>query len=629
MRALKVAALAICSIWFCGEPALAEKRVALVIGNSSYQHVTRLVNPANDAAAISATLKGAGFEVVQLKRDLKVSEMRRALRDFSDSVRGADVAVVYYAGHGIEIDGTNYMIPVDAVLERDIDAFDEAIPLDRIMAVIEPAKQLKLVILDACRDNPFDRTMKRTVASRAIGRGLAKVDPDSSNTLIAFAAKAGSVASEGEGQNSPFTTALVKYLPRPGLDLRKAFGYVRDEVLQATNNRQEPFIYGSLGGGDVALVPAVVAPTAAPGPADPNVSVRRDYELAARVGTAPVWDSFIKNHPVGFYTDLAKAQREKLEAEVASAAAAEQARAVAKATDDARIAAEKKKALEDAKENAKENAKAAEADRARIAAQAKAAEDARIAADKAKAASDTAASDTAASGKASAAADRSSGEKPVGQLASLTPPEQAVATAPKSDPPAAGDIARLLQAELRRVGCNDGAVDGNWNDAAQKSLGLFNENAGTTLDVKVASLDALGAVRGKTARVCPLICDHGYKAIGDGCSKILCKAGYELGDDNVCRGTESNKPAAKREPPAKGDSRPGTQRNAMAPANPSPQSALSNCSARSCSQALAGCRHKADLLGRNGVGCSAKYQECMQTGSFNGHFCQHRGLARN
>ena len=354
MRALKVAVLVICSIWFSGEPALAAKRVALVIGNSAYQHVTRLVNPANDAAAISATLRNAGFEVVQLKRDLKVNEMRRALRDFSDSVRGADVAVVYYAGHGIEIDGTNYLIPVDAVLERDIDAFDEAIPLDRILAVIDPAKQLKLVILDACRDNPFDRTMKRTVASRAIGRGLAKVDPDSSNTLIAFAAKAGSVASEGDGQDSPFTAALVKYLPKPGLDLRKAFGYVRDEVLQVTNNRQEPFIYGSLGGDDIALVPAAVTPAPAPVPVDPNVSVRRDYELATRVGTGPVWDSFIKNHPVGFYTDLAKAQREKLDAEAASEA------------EDARIAAEKAKALEDAK--------AAEAERTRIAAQAKAAE---------------------------------------------------------------------------------------------------------------------------------------------------------------------------------------------------------------------------------------------------------------
>jgi uncharacterized caspase-like protein len=247
MRAVAAVIIAIWSTWLFSQPAFAEKRVALVLGNSAYQKVNPLANPVNDSGAIAATFKSAGFDVVELKRDLNVSEMRRALRDFSDTVRDADVAIVYYAGHGIEIDGTNYLIPTDAVLERDIDAFDEAIPLDRILTVIEPAKQLRLVILDACRDNPFNKTMKRTIGARAIGRGLAKVEPGSPNTLIAFAAKAGSTASDGDSKNSPFTAALVKYLPRPGLDLRKAFGFARDEVLKATNNRQEPFIYGSLG----------------------------------------------------------------------------------------------------------------------------------------------------------------------------------------------------------------------------------------------------------------------------------------------------------------------------------------------------------------------------------------------
>ena len=141
------------------------------------------------------------------------------------------------------------------MLERDIDADDEAISLDRLLTIVEPARQLRLIILDACRDNPFAKTMKHAVASRAIGRGLAKVDPISPNTLIAFAARAGSTAADGDAKNSPFTTALIKYLPTPGLDLRIAFGYVRDDVMKTTKNRQEPFIYGSLGGSDVALVP--------------------------------------------------------------------------------------------------------------------------------------------------------------------------------------------------------------------------------------------------------------------------------------------------------------------------------------------------------------------------------------
>ena len=179
--------------------AHADKRVALVIGNSAYKNVNRLKNPANDAAAIVAVFKAARFDSVDLRQDLNVVEMRRALREFGNKTRDTDVAVIYYAGHGIELDGTNYLIPVDATLETDTDVYDETFALDRVLVAVEPAKQLRLVILDACRDNPFAKTMKRTIGSRAIGRGLAKVEPSSPNTMIAFAAKAGSTASDGDG----------------------------------------------------------------------------------------------------------------------------------------------------------------------------------------------------------------------------------------------------------------------------------------------------------------------------------------------------------------------------------------------------------------------------------------------
>src|SRR6266478_7894727 len=238
------------------QPAFAEKRVALVLGNSAYQNVAPLSNPVNDGAVIAAKLKEAGFDVVDSRHDLPAAETRRALRDFADAARDADIAVVYYAGHGMEVDGTNYLIPVDAKLERDTDVYDEALSLERVLVAIEPAKKLRLVILDACRDNPFSRTMKRTVASRAIGQGLAKVEPSSPNMLIAYSAKAGSTAADGDGKNSPFTIALSRHLTTPGLDVRRAFGFVRDDVLKSTGNRQEPFVYGSLGGDDVPLVPA-------------------------------------------------------------------------------------------------------------------------------------------------------------------------------------------------------------------------------------------------------------------------------------------------------------------------------------------------------------------------------------
>src|SRR5467141_4132589 len=263
MRALIGIVLTVWLTLLAGQPAQADKRVALVIGNSAYRNVAKLTNPANDAAAVAAMFKSAGFDTVESKLNLTVSELRKTLRDFGNKSRDADVAVVYYAGHGIELDGANYLIPVDATLETDADVLDETLPLDRVLFAVEPARHLRLVILDACRDNPFAKTMKRTIASRAVGRGLAKIEPTSPNTMIAFAAKAGSTASDGDSSNSPFATALVDHLSKPGLDLRKAFGFVRDDVLKATNNSQEPFIYGSLGGNDVSLVPApavMVAP---------------------------------------------------------------------------------------------------------------------------------------------------------------------------------------------------------------------------------------------------------------------------------------------------------------------------------------------------------------------------------
>ncbi|PDT85727.1 hypothetical protein CO669_31085 [Bradyrhizobium sp. Y36] len=295
--------------------AFADQRMALVMGNSAYQRAPKLANATNDAGLLVETFKKAGFTVVEARNDLSAQDMRRTLRDFGAKARGADIAVIYYAGHGIEIDGNNYLVPVDAQLENDTDVYDETIGLDRVLVAIEPAKRLRLVILDACRDNPFAKNMKRTMASRAVARGLAKVEPSSPNTLVAFAAKAGLTALDGDGKNSPFATALAHHLATPGLDLRKAFGYVRDEVLQATTNRQEPFIYGSLGGDDVVLAPAAAlasAPAAPVGSGDASAS--RDYEFAERVGTVEAWDLYTAAHPSGFYTDLAKVQRNKLAA---------------------------------------------------------------------------------------------------------------------------------------------------------------------------------------------------------------------------------------------------------------------------------------------------------------------------
>jgi hypothetical protein len=309
MRGFRWLLLIFALVGFGTEAHASGRRVALVIGNSAYQRVSPLSNPANDAAAVSDLLQEAKFDSVELRQNLSVSDLRRAVSEFFDQAANAEVAVVYYAGHGIEVDGVNYLIPVDAALVRDRDVYDEAISLDRVLQAVESAKKLRLVILDACRDNPFTKSMKRTFSSRAISRGLAGIEPTKPNTLIAFAAKAGSTASDGEGAHSPFTTALLQHLTTPGLDLRKAFGRVRDEVLTATNDSQEPFVYGSLGGADVSLVPNSFEGKTG---ADQTSEARRDYELAERIGTAEAWDAFIATHRDVYYVGLANAQRNKL-----------------------------------------------------------------------------------------------------------------------------------------------------------------------------------------------------------------------------------------------------------------------------------------------------------------------------
>ena len=234
--------------------AAAERRVALVVGNSAYKNASTLSNTINDSIAMEALFRSIGFEVVISRNDLGVVDFKRTVREFLITAENADMAVVYYAGHGIEIGGTNYLIPIDAKLSRDYDVEDEAIALDRIIWALQPVRRLRLILLDACRDNPFAAKLRS--AGRAPTRGgLAKLDEVSADTLVAYAAKAGSISYDGDGFNSPYATALLRHLAEPGVDVRIALGRVRDAVLSMTGGRQEPFIYGSLGGATISLVP--------------------------------------------------------------------------------------------------------------------------------------------------------------------------------------------------------------------------------------------------------------------------------------------------------------------------------------------------------------------------------------
>jgi hypothetical protein len=291
--------------------AHAEKRVALVIGNSAYAKVPALPNPANDAKALGELLTNAGLDVVVTKTNLDLASMRRTLREFAGIARDADVVIVFYAGHGIEVNGINYVVPVDAVLERDIDVEDETVSLDRITQIIEPARHLRMVILDACRDNPFASGMKRTIANRSIGRGLAQVDVSGvADTLVAFAAKAGSTAADGDGAHSPFTAALLRHLATPGLDVRLALGRVRDDVIATTGGRQEPFVYSSLGGAEVALASETKPASTAVAPA--LESAAQAWTETKDTKNPALLEMFINRFGDGFYASLARARLEEL-----------------------------------------------------------------------------------------------------------------------------------------------------------------------------------------------------------------------------------------------------------------------------------------------------------------------------
>jgi hypothetical protein len=238
-------------------PGAAAERVALVIGMASYEHVEPLGNTLNDARAIADTLDAIGFDVMR-EMDVTGEQLRQAVADFAFRSETADLAVIYYAGHGVEVQGENFLIPIDANVTSNLDIQRQSVSLKELLAAVDKARKMRVIILDSCRNNPFgdslDLTALDTTAqadetetTRGTG-GLAAPSPDR-GTLVAFAAKDGQVALDGTGQgNSPYASALVQKLPQPGLEISLMFRQVRDMVLQTTGNLQEPHTYGSLSG---------------------------------------------------------------------------------------------------------------------------------------------------------------------------------------------------------------------------------------------------------------------------------------------------------------------------------------------------------------------------------------------
>lgn len=287
------------AITFHGSAALAS-RVALVVSESAYESVAPLDNPGRDAGLIVKALTESGFDTIHAKANLNKAEFDRALRDFKRLADSADVSLVYYAGHGIELDGQNWLLPVDARLDDPADVVVEAVPLETVLHFLAGTRQLRIVVLDACRDNPFALRL----ATRGLKRGLSPVEGLARGTIVAYSASLGQKAQDGPVDgNSPFAESLARRLVEPGLEVRFLFAHVRDDVL-ASYPGQEPWIGTSLSAEEVYFVP----------PTSNRAEELAAFGEAAKRWTPEAWRSFLTAHPRGEFQTAAKEALAGLEA---------------------------------------------------------------------------------------------------------------------------------------------------------------------------------------------------------------------------------------------------------------------------------------------------------------------------
>jgi Caspase domain/Lysozyme inhibitor LprI len=282
-------------------PAAAQEKVALVIGNASYTNATTLANPRNDAKAVADKLTSIGFEVA-LYEDLNGQDFRVALGVFSEKALKAELALVFYAGHGIEMNGQNYLIPVDAAMKSEATAQFEAVPLEQVLGAVREAGKLGMVMLDACRDNPFANSMTRKNGTRAVSRGLAPVSVEGEKgILVSFAAEAGSTADDGDADHSPYTAALLEVLDQPGMEVGRMFRTVRAKVRATTGDKQVPIEQMQLPDEEIYLVsgtaPASGTDTAPLPKAVPVNDPTVEYFAAVKAGTTQALADFIQSHP--------------------------------------------------------------------------------------------------------------------------------------------------------------------------------------------------------------------------------------------------------------------------------------------------------------------------------------------
>ena len=307
----------LCLFWLAGATAaLADKRVALVIGNGDYRTLGRLANPVADADAIARLLTGGplGFKVVRAS-DADHAAMLKAMAEFGNEATDADIALVYYAGHGMQVDQRNFLIPVGADIKSRVDLATQTVRLDDISDILSASgAKAKILLVDACRNNPLPAS-----ATRGASRGLARLDAASTGTLVAFATGPNAVADDGDNGHSPFAAALLKRLPEAGIEIRRMLALVRQDVHAATNQRQTPWVDEALlgdlylSGTAISASPPIATQQPSPAPGSP-VSDKADMAACTDLGTDPTpikLEAYLDNFPKGY---CAASVRRRLEA---------------------------------------------------------------------------------------------------------------------------------------------------------------------------------------------------------------------------------------------------------------------------------------------------------------------------
>ena len=501
---MKQILLSLLLLAFAASAAHAERRVALVIGNSGYEHVTQLTNPDNDAKGMAEKLTSLDFEVVT-GTNLSLRDMRKTVREFIAKLEGADIALFFYAGHGLQVSGENYLVPIDAELNSYVDLEFEAMPANLVLNAMEHSTKVNLVFLDACRNNPLAENLARSMGTRSgsVGRGLAKIG-SGVGSLISFATQPGNVALDGDGKNSPFTTALLKHLGTPGQDITRDLVMVRRDVLEATKGQQVPWDNSSLTGEVILKQLEMVEPIEPEKPAI-NPQIELAYWDSIKSGESIAYfETYLSRYPDGQFADIARIRIDEIKAK-AERDKAQQNKpdATAEITYWQTIQNSTRPEMFESYITRYPNGIYADLARLKIESIKRQAE-----AESLRKAQAEAEAQAIASAATNASPERTTA-KPADEItvAALTPDQAPSTTSPSSvSLLSPEELATALQTELNRVGCSVGRVDGDWGNRSRQALRTYGREAG----IDLASLDPdpsiLDQLKKSTGRVCPLTC---------------------------------------------------------------------------------------------------------------------------